>query len=215
MCVIVAWCIYFFRCRDPNTCLVIYTYTNYNLPLLMAFASIKCPITCDVMDDPVMCGDGHTYEKAAIQEWLQRSHTSPVTNEVLHHKRLVENHAVKQIIAEMRTSGAIPAAVEAPVVVVQPEPEPEHPIQEEEPDEELQRVLELSRQNYEALLAQDERDLHLARRNSLRTENHRSAEEEALHHILHLSGMLHAGEVGRNAGGGSNSSAIYEVFTIE
>jgi len=29
-----------------------------------------------------MCADGHTYERAAIQEWIKRKATSPLTNQV-------------------------------------------------------------------------------------------------------------------------------------
>jgi hypothetical protein len=40
---------------------------------------IECPITKHVMDDPVLCDDGHCYERVAIQRWLQTSQLSPVT----------------------------------------------------------------------------------------------------------------------------------------
>jgi hypothetical protein len=40
-----------------------------------------CPITCDLMKDPVMTSDGHTYERDAIQEWFDLGNkTSPRTN---------------------------------------------------------------------------------------------------------------------------------------
>ena len=40
-----------------------------------------CPITCDLMSDPVQCSDGFVYEKSAIKEWLMtRRNTSPMTN---------------------------------------------------------------------------------------------------------------------------------------
>ena len=40
-----------------------------------------CPITQDVMRNPVLCSDGFVYEKAAIGEWLiSRKKTSPMTN---------------------------------------------------------------------------------------------------------------------------------------
>ena len=29
-----------------------------------------CPITHEVMEDPVVCADGHSYERAAITQWL-------------------------------------------------------------------------------------------------------------------------------------------------
>merc|ERR1712071_439989 len=47
-----------------------------------------CPITYDLMQDPVKCSDGFTYEELAIREWLlTRRNTSPMTNlelEVIH-----------------------------------------------------------------------------------------------------------------------------------
>ena len=43
-------------------------------------AAFICSITQDVMSDPVMCADGHTYERAAIQQWLAANSTSPNTN---------------------------------------------------------------------------------------------------------------------------------------
>ena len=33
-----------------------------------------------MMVDPVIAADGHTYERAAIQQWLQTHPTSPVTS---------------------------------------------------------------------------------------------------------------------------------------
>ena len=39
-----------------------------------------CPITQDVLTDPVICADGHTYERAAITRWLAVNSTSPNTN---------------------------------------------------------------------------------------------------------------------------------------
>lgn len=39
-----------------------------------------CPITAEIMNDPVIGTDGHTYERAAITEWLTTRHTqSPMT----------------------------------------------------------------------------------------------------------------------------------------
>ena len=42
-----------------------------------------CPLTLDVFKDPVIIRDGHTYERAAIQSWLERNHKSPLTDEVI------------------------------------------------------------------------------------------------------------------------------------
>jgi hypothetical protein len=40
-----------------------------------------CPITYELMRDPVVASDGHTYEKAAIDKWLKHHQLSPRTNE--------------------------------------------------------------------------------------------------------------------------------------
>ena len=43
--------------------------------------SMVCPITQDLMRNPVRCSDGFVYERAAIQEWIvSRRKTSPMTN---------------------------------------------------------------------------------------------------------------------------------------
>ena len=57
-----------------------------------------CSITDEVMEDPVMCTDGHTYERRAIEEWLAMRSTSPNTGAELRDKALVPNVALKQMI---------------------------------------------------------------------------------------------------------------------
>ncbi|KAK9829426.1 hypothetical protein WJX72_005783 [[Myrmecia] bisecta] len=57
--------------------------------------AICCPITQEPMMDPVICADGHTYELTAITQWLEKHHTSPMTNEPLPSKALVPNKAIK------------------------------------------------------------------------------------------------------------------------
>jgi WD40 repeat protein len=40
-----------------------------------------CPITSEIMTDPVLCEDGFSYERAAISAWFLRDkRTSPMTN---------------------------------------------------------------------------------------------------------------------------------------
>ncbi|KAL3153552.1 hypothetical protein ABBQ38_011880 [Trebouxia sp. C0009 RCD-2024] len=59
-----------------------------------------CPITKVAMVDPVIASDGHTYERTAIQHWLQGSSLSPVTGDKLPHTRLVPNVLVKSALAQ-------------------------------------------------------------------------------------------------------------------
>jgi hypothetical protein len=60
--------------------------------------SFCCPVTDEVMIDPVICSDGHTYERAAIEQWLQRSNRSPMTNLELANRTLIPNVALRNTI---------------------------------------------------------------------------------------------------------------------
>ena len=68
------------------------------------------------MIDPVVCADGHTYERAGITQWLKRNDTSPNTGLTLPHKNLTSNIALRSAIqhnfpnlyaAEQAVTGAI------------------------------------------------------------------------------------------------------------
>ncbi len=61
---------------------------NYAQVLKMA---ITCPLAQEVMSEPVILADGYSYEKKVIEEWLKRSHLSPVTGEGLANSEMVEN----------------------------------------------------------------------------------------------------------------------------
>lgn len=58
-----------------------------------------CPITLAVMEDPVICSDGHTYERAAIDLWLRNFSRSPKTNAELPPQSLIPNFALRDAIA--------------------------------------------------------------------------------------------------------------------
>jgi hypothetical protein len=60
-----------------------------------------CPITRDIMCDPVICSDGHTYEREAIEQWLRSNSRSPKTNQHLPSRTLIPNHSMKQAIDAM------------------------------------------------------------------------------------------------------------------
>ena len=51
-----------------------------------------------VMQDPVIAADGHTYERQAMQRWLQGHTASPVTGQQLNHLRLVPNIVIRSAI---------------------------------------------------------------------------------------------------------------------
>ena len=61
-----------------------------------------CPITTDLMVDPVICVDGQTYDRPAIERWFETHDTSPLTGASLSSKNLIPNISLKQIISEYK-----------------------------------------------------------------------------------------------------------------
>lgn len=58
-----------------------------------------CPITQDIMKDPVIDNEGVSYERSAIEEWLNRGNsTSPATNRPLRKEDLRANLALRSQI---------------------------------------------------------------------------------------------------------------------
>ena len=57
-----------------------------------------CPITAEIMTDPVSTLDGFTYERTAITEWLLTKDTSPLTGATLESKTLVPNLSLRNMI---------------------------------------------------------------------------------------------------------------------
>ncbi|KAH8045457.1 ubiquitin-protein transferase [Aureococcus anophagefferens] len=83
-----------------------------------ARASWHCPISMDVMREPVVCACGNTFERSFIAAWLTTNDTSPVTGEVVPHKMLVPNHSMRSDIQEWhdeckRAGGAPPSPTRA------------------------------------------------------------------------------------------------------
>ncbi|KAK9829796.1 hypothetical protein WJX72_007954 [[Myrmecia] bisecta] len=68
------------------------------LDMTQLMEDVCCPITQVVMQDPVIAADGHSYERTAIEEWLGKSRTSPMTGLELEHVGLIENRALRQLI---------------------------------------------------------------------------------------------------------------------
>ena len=62
--------------------------------------SFLCPITQELMVDPIMCADGHSYDRRSIEEWLKSHDSSPVTNMRLPDRNIVPNHALRNSIQE-------------------------------------------------------------------------------------------------------------------
>ena len=69
---------------------------------LGAVSEFRCPITLCVMRDPVIASDGHSYERAAIENWLEQHKTSPVTGARLDDTRITRNHPLRSLIESAR-----------------------------------------------------------------------------------------------------------------
>jgi len=63
---------------------------------------LQCPITETEIKDPVVCSDGHTYEKEVISAWMKTKKTSPVTREIIS-MEMYKNYAVKKVIDLIKT----------------------------------------------------------------------------------------------------------------
>lgn len=61
----------------------------------------ECPITSEIMKDPVTAADGHSYENRAIKDWFERGNKlSPVTGEPLPNLDLKPNHNLRKAIGD-------------------------------------------------------------------------------------------------------------------
>jgi hypothetical protein len=76
-----------------------------------------CPITLQIMTDPVIGSDGRTYERTAILQWLRTNPHSPITREPMNRSALKPNYALKSAIERFR----------APPLIPPPQPQPSAP----------------------------------------------------------------------------------------
>jgi len=61
-----------------------------------------CPLTLEIMKDPVIDIYGNTYEKSAIVEWLRKNNTSPLTRGLLNINQLIPNRSLLDSIEEFK-----------------------------------------------------------------------------------------------------------------
>ncbi|KAE8730623.1 U-box domain-containing protein 3 [Hibiscus syriacus] len=59
-----------------------------------------CPLSVELMTDPVIVASGQTYDRTSIQKWLDSGLTiCPLTHQALKHTNLIPNHTVKAMVA--------------------------------------------------------------------------------------------------------------------
>jgi hypothetical protein len=71
-------------------------------------AKFKCPITHEVMQEPVCIADGSVYERSAINKWFKNKDTSPLTNLYLEHTEVCPNKELLEQIKESKWYKPLP-----------------------------------------------------------------------------------------------------------
>ncbi|KAJ4827907.1 E3 ubiquitin-protein ligase pub1 [Turnera subulata] len=71
----------------------------------------RCPISLDLMRDPVIVASGHTYDRNSIAEWINSGHhTCPKSGQRLIHMALIPNYALKSLLQQWCEENNIPLA---------------------------------------------------------------------------------------------------------
>ncbi|KAI3809159.1 hypothetical protein L1987_25129 [Smallanthus sonchifolius] len=69
----------------------------------------RCPISLDLMQDPVIVASGHTYDRVSIAQWINSGHhTCPKSGQRLIHMALIPNYALKSLIHQFCQENNIP-----------------------------------------------------------------------------------------------------------
>ena len=66
--------------------------------------SFYCPLTMEVMYDPVLDHEGNTYERSALVQWLSHNRTSPISRQPLNERMILRNNALRETIHEVMGS---------------------------------------------------------------------------------------------------------------
>ncbi|KHG30198.1 U-box domain-containing 6 -like protein [Gossypium arboreum] len=70
---------------------------------------LRCPISLQLMHDPVIIASGQTYERICIEKWFSDGHdTCPKTQQKLPHLSLTPNYCVKGLIASWCEQNGVP-----------------------------------------------------------------------------------------------------------
>ncbi|KAM7510442.1 hypothetical protein LguiB_009317 [Lonicera macranthoides] len=92
---------------DDMIALITYMHDRYvtmkqsqsSNPVLIP-ADFCCPLSLELMTDPVIVASGQTYERAYIRKWIDLGLTvCPKTHQILSHTNLIPNYTVKALIA--------------------------------------------------------------------------------------------------------------------
>ena len=66
----------------------------------LRYEAFVCPITQEIMQDPVITPHGMSFDRKAIIDWLCKDQTCPLTKKPLKKEDLITNYALKSSIQE-------------------------------------------------------------------------------------------------------------------
>ncbi|PKA56851.1 U-box domain-containing protein 17 [Apostasia shenzhenica] len=92
--------------KSPNS---ISSFQEFRKPSSPIPKDFCCPISLDLMRDPVITSSGQTYDRSSINQWLEEGHfTCPNSGQTLSHTGLIPNRALRSLIAHWCAVQGIP-----------------------------------------------------------------------------------------------------------
>jgi large subunit ribosomal protein L40e len=94
---------------ENNYILILFLITIKSIDTMACEISIPeeyiCPVSMEIMDDPVICEDGYTYERMSIVNL--RNSISPLTREPINKKNLMSNRNLANAIERFKKANGI------------------------------------------------------------------------------------------------------------
>jgi hypothetical protein len=75
---------------------------------------LECPICQEIMVDPVIAADGHSYEREQIVRWLLTNNSSPKTGKLLPNKNLISNFTLRSLCHGVRQARGLATGLTTP-----------------------------------------------------------------------------------------------------
>lgn len=83
----------------PSQCGQASSDRNHKAPVIPD--DFRCPISLELMKDPVIVSTGQTYERSCIEKWLEAGHgTCPKTQQTLTSTAVTPNYVLRSLIAQ-------------------------------------------------------------------------------------------------------------------
>ncbi|MBA0870648.1 hypothetical protein Goshw_015314, partial [Gossypium schwendimanii] len=99
--------------KDVESCRSEIEFLEEQIEMAHTFLTIPkdfcCPISLDLMKDPVIVSTGQTYDRSSIARWMEEGHcTCPKTGQMLDDTRIVPNRALRNLIMQWCIAHGVP-----------------------------------------------------------------------------------------------------------